>query len=197
MDKEIVKKLVLLHGKLDVEHNAHAWREIIGNTFNTLLIGALGYGGKGDAYTFKTFYELKQRAKDITIAKYLERQQENGNLNQVVNDLGYPQDFVKTLEGLIKLNKDYKLDEKIDLSKIDSDKFYNELKNVHGFGSEEGVILPWSVCDLVRLWKMEVPKNFKLSKRVVDVLSKLELSPNDFNVNDYPYVDVTVFKILH
>ncbi len=187
----------MLHGKLDVEHNAHAWREIIGNPFNTLLIGALGYGGKGDAYTFKTFYELKQRTKDITISKYLERQQENGNLNQVVNDFGYPQDFVKTLEGLIKLNKDYKLDEKIDLSKIDSDKFYNELKNVHGFGSEEGVILPWSVCDLVRLWKMEVPKNLKLSKRVVDVLSKLELSPNDFNVNDYPYVDVTVFKLLH
>ena len=132
--------------------------KIIGSPFNTLLIGALGYDGKGDAHTFKAFYELKQRAKNMTIAKYLKEQHKKGNLNQLVVEIGYPQDFTKTLEGLIELNENYRLDEKTDLSEIDPDKLYNELKSVHGFGSEEGIILPWSICDLVRLWKMRTPK---------------------------------------
>ena len=48
-----------------------------------------------------------------------------------------------------------------------------------------------------KFWKMRTPKNLKLSKRVVEELSKLDLSPNDFEVEDYPYVDLTMFKLFH
>ncbi len=63
------------------------------------------------------------------------------------------------------------------MNDIDANKFYNDLKSVYGFRDEKGTILPWIICDLVRLWNLRVPKGLKLSKNSRDMLNKLGLSP--------------------
>ena len=195
MNKQLLKKLVIEYGKLDTEHNAYAWREISENPFNTLLLAALGYGGKGDTHTFKAFYELKDRAKNTTLAEFLEKLCKENRLEEIVKELKYPENFAKTLSDLIEFNRKYRLDRRKDLSYINPDELYSELKNIYGFRTESGVILPWAVCDLIRLWRMRVPKNLKLSVRAVEKLKEFDLSPDDFDVEDYPYVDLAMFRL--
>lgn len=198
VDKELLKKLILKFGKAEVERSEHIWRRLIENPFNNILLGAFSRGGRGDDYAFKSFYDIKFRAIKsgaLTIAEFIEKRINQGTLNKLVKELGFAQSLEKTLRGLVDLNRNYNLDKKTDLYDIDADRFYNDLKGVEGFGDEEGTILPWIICDLIRLWNLRVPKDLKLSKNSKEMLEKLGLTPNDFDVKDYPYVDSAMFAL--
>jgi len=195
-DKELLKKLILKFGKSEVERSRNVWRRIIESPFNNILLGAFSLGGKGDDYAFKSFYEIKFRAKrSLTVAEFIEKQINQGKLDKLVKDLGFAQMLEKTLKDLINLNKKYNLDKRTDLRDVDADEFYNDLKRVEGFRAEEGKILPWVISDLVRVWDLEVPKDLKLSENSREMLEKLGLEPNDFDVKDYPYVDSAMFAL--
>lgn len=195
-DKELLKKLILKFGKSEVERSRNVWRRIIESPFNNILLGAFSLGGKGDDYAFKSFYEIKFRAKrSLTVAEFIEKQINQGKLDKLVKDLGFAQMLEKTLKDLINLNKKYNLDKRTDLRDVDADEFYNDLKRVEGFRAEEGKILPWVISDLVRVWDLEVPKDLKLSENSREMLKKLGLEPNDFDVKDYPYVDSAMFAL--
>jgi len=198
VDKGLLKKLILKLGKTEAERSVHIWREIIQNPFNNILIGAFNivkFGGKGDHYAFKTLYDLKYRiAKSnvSTIAEFIEKRINSRDLDELIKELGFAQELGKILEKLIDLNKRYNLDKKTDLCEIDANELYTELKDIEGF-SEDGTILPWIICDLVRIWNLKVPKDLKLSEKVIKELEKLGLSPNDFDLKEYPYVDSAMF----
>ncbi len=196
-DKELLKKLILKFGEAEVERSRNVWRRIIESPFNNILLGAFSLGGKGDDYAFKSFYEIKFRArKASTVAEFIERQINQGKLDKLVKEeLGFAQKMEETLKDLINLNKKYNLDKRTDLRDVDADDFYNDLKSVKGFGAEEGKILPWVVSELVRVWDLEVPKDLKLSENSREMLEKLGLKPNDFDVKDYPYVDSAMFVL--
>ena len=198
-DKELLKKLILKFGKSEVERSRNVWRRIMESPFNNILLGAFSLGGKGDEFAFKSFYEIRFKAKigkASTVAEFIERQINQGKLDKLVKELGFAQEMLEeTLKGLINLNKKYNLDKRTDLRDVNADEFYNDLKSVKGFGAEEGKILPWIISDLVRVWDLEVPKDLKLSENSRETLEKLGLEPNDFDVKDYPYVDSAMFAL--
>ena len=47
----------------------------------------------------------------------------------------------------------------------------------------------------VRNSSLRVPKNLKLSQNVKELLERLGLSPNDFDVKDYSYVDSAMYEL--
>jgi len=200
-DKELLKKLILEFGRTEVESSKHVWRRIIENPFNNILLGAFNIrrlGGKGDDYAFRTFYDIKFRttkSRISTIAEFIEKRINEGKLKDLVDELGFTSELEETLKKLINLNKKYNLDERTNLCDIDADEFYEDLKRIKGFGFEEGTILPWVVCDLMRWWNLRAPKELKLSKNSREMLEKLGLSPDDFDVKNYPYVDSAMFVL--
>ncbi len=118
-DKELLKKLILKLGKNETECNIHFWRKIFGNPFNNILFGAFNIGGKGDDYALKTFFSIKLKSKSSKISEFIENKLIREKLDDLVENLGFAQNFKKTLVGLIDLNKKYNLDRRIDLDRFE------------------------------------------------------------------------------
>ncbi len=198
-DKELLKKLIILAGKAKVDLTGHCIRDWFEYPCDSILFGVATALIGPDERAFTIYFRIKrgQRSGGFkTVVDYLS----NENLENLKNELekcvgGLPDWFVDALKGLIELSRDtkFQLDRKKDLSGIDPDELYRRLRSIGGFGGKEAS--SWVVCELCRIWNLRTPSNLSLSPNTKKLLQSLGLSENDFNREDFPYVDAAMFTL--
>jgi len=198
-DKELLKKLIILAGKAKVDLARHFIRDWFEYPCDSILIGIATALIGPDERAFTIYFRIKlgQRYRGFkTVIDYLS----NENLENLKNELekcvgGLPDWFVDALRGLIDLSRDpkFQLDRKKDLSDIDPDELYGRLRSIRGFGGEE--VPSWVICELCRIWNLRFPSDLSLSPSTKERLQPLGLSENDFNCEDFPYVDAAMFAL--
>jgi len=196
-DKELLKKLVILAGKLEVESTKHLIKDLFEYPCDSILMGlATALIGRDErAFTIYFRIKLEQRQKGYnTVVEYLS----NENIKNLKERLekcvgGLPDWFTDALKGLISLSREFQLDQRKDLSDIDSNKLYQKLKSIKGLGGEK--VSSWVICELCRIWGLNVPSDLSLSPNTKKLLESLGLSEDDFDRECYPYVDAIMFAL--
>jgi len=193
MDKGILKKIILnlgrariarLRANLEYEHS---------DPFESCLYVAFQTSNLGSKFADWKMADLKYRAEQAktSVSNYVLNRR--NKLSDLLRDIRADHRNIESaINGLIELALKYDLHLRRDLSDINSEEFFEDLKKVKGLGDWLRFYL---ICELNRLWGLRIPEGLKLPEKYKQLLMRLGLSEEDFDPSEYPYLDIALCDV--